>query len=92
MNDDKAKIPDMTSHEEIADFWDTHSVADYWDETEPAEFELDANARRRYLVGLDRDLLARARRLALERGLSTESMVNLLLEQRLNQLETTASG
>ncbi|MCL4804404.1 MAG: BrnA antitoxin family protein [Anaerolineae bacterium] len=88
MSDDKKRIPDMTSYEEIADFWDTHSVADYWDETEPAEFELDDNARRRYLVPLDRDLLARARRLALERGVSTESMVNLLLEQRLNQLET----
>lgn len=82
----------MNSYEEIADFWDTHSVADYWDETEPAEFELDSNARRRYLVALDRDLLVRARRLALERGLSTENMVNLLLEQRLNQLETPAAG
>lgn len=92
MNDDKERIPDMASYEEIADFWDTHSVADYWDETEPAEFELDSNARRRYFVALDRDLLGRARRLALERGLSTESMVNLLLEQRLNQLETAAAS
>ena len=92
MSDDKKSIPDMASYEEIADFWDTHSVADYWDETEPAEFELDSNARRRYLVALDRDLLARARRLALERGLSTESMVNLLLEQRLNQLETASAS
>lgn len=81
----------MTSYEEIAEFWDTHSVADYWDETEPAEFEIDPNARRRYLVALDHELLTRARRLALECGLSTESMVNLLLEQRLNQLETAAT-
>jgi hypothetical protein len=77
----------MSSYEEIAEFWDTHSVADYWDETEPAEFDIDPNARRRYLVALDHDLLARAQRLAIERGLSTESMVNLLLEQRLAQLE-----
>ncbi len=91
MNDDKERIPNLNSYDEIADFWDTHSVADYWDETEPAEFELDTNARRRYLVALDRDLLARAQRLAQERGLSTESMINLLLEQRLSQLETTAT-
>jgi hypothetical protein len=77
----------MDSYDEIADFWDTHSVADYWDETEPAEFEVDPNARRRYLVALDRELLIRTQRLALERGLSTESLVNLLLEQRLNHLE-----
>jgi len=90
MNDDKERIPEMTSYEELAEFWDAHSVADYWEATESAEFELDPNARRRYLVALDRNLLTRARRLALERGLSTESMVNLLLEQRLNQLETAS--
>jgi len=86
MTDDK-KIPTLTSYEEMADFWDAHSVADYWDETEPAEFELDPNARRRYLVAVDRDLLARTQRLAFVRGVSTESLVNLLLEQRLAQLE-----
>jgi hypothetical protein len=91
VRDDKKTIPDLSSYDEIADFWDTHSVADYWDETEPAEFEVDPNARRRYLVALDHELLTRVRRLALERGLSTESMVNLLLEQRLNQLETAAT-
>ncbi len=92
MNEEKSKIPEFTSYEEIADFWDTHSLADYWDETEPAEFELDPNARRRYLVAVDRELLARAQRIALARGLSTESLVNLLLEQRLAQLEMATQG
>ena len=87
MSEDKGKIPEFSSYEEMADFWDTHSLADYWDETEPAEFEIDPNARRRYLVALDRELLSRAQRIALSRGLSTESLVNLLLEQRLTQLE-----
>lgn len=91
MTDDKTRIPDISSYKEIAEYWDTHSLADHWDETEPAELELDSNARRRYLVALDRDLLTRDQRLAQERGLSTESMVNLLLEQRLKQLETAAA-
>lgn len=91
MNDDRNIIPEMSSYEEIAEFWDTHSVADYWDSTEPAEFEIDPNSRRRYLVSLDRVLLTRTRRLALERGLSTESLVNLLLEQRLAQLEKSVA-
>jgi hypothetical protein len=89
MSEDKGRIPEFSSYEEMADFWDTHSLADYWDQTEPAEFEIDPNARRRYLVAVDRELLARAQRMALARGLSTESLVNLLLEQRLTQLEAT---
>lgn len=87
MNGNK-EIPEMSSYEEIAGFWDTHSLAEYWDQTKPAEFKIDPNARRRYLVALDLDLLQRAQKLALVRGLSTESLVNLLLEQRLHQLET----
>ena len=78
----------MSSYEEIAEFWDTHSLADYWEQTEPADFEIDPNARRRYLVALDPELLQRVHRLAQSRGLSTESLVNLLLEQRIHQLES----
>ena len=82
------EIPEMSSYEEIADFWDTHSLADYWDQTELADFEVDAKARRRYLVALDPGLLQRIQKLAQTRGLSTESLVNLLLEQRIHQLES----
>lgn len=85
MSADK-QIPEMNSYEEIAEFWDTHSLADYWEQTEPVEFELDPQARRRYLVALDPELLQRIQKLAQVRGLSTESLVNLLLEQRLHQV------
>lgn len=84
MSDDK--IPTMESYEQIAEFWDTHSLADYWEQTEPAEFEISSNARRRYLVPVDSNILERIRRLAQVRGLSTESLTNLLLEQRLQEV------
>ena len=81
------KIPTLSSYNEVAEFWDTHSLADYWQETEPAKFEISPEARRRYLVALDPALLLRVQRMAQSRGLSTESLVNLLLEQRVHQLE-----
>ena len=89
MSDDK-KIPEMEGYEQIADFWDTHSLADYWEQTEPAEFEISPTARRRYLVAVDPGILNRIQRLARVRGLSTESLVNLLLEQRLQEVDQTA--
>ncbi len=81
------KIPEFNSYVEMAEFWDSHSLADYWDQTEPAEFEISNDVRRRYLVSVDRELLGRAQRVARTRGLSTESLINLLLEQRLHELE-----
>ena len=70
MNADKP-IPPTDSLEAIAEFWDTHSLADYWDQTEPAEFEFDP------------DVLARVRTVARQKGLQTESLINLWLEQKL---------
>jgi len=89
MSADKA-IPEMKSYEQTADFWDNHSLADYWDQTEAVEFEVAPEARRRYLVAIDPDILSRVQRLARQRGLNTESLVNLFLEQYLHQLETAA--
>ena len=86
MSKKENKIPQMDSIEEIADFWDNNSLADYWDDTEPAEFEISPNARRQYLVAIDPDLLQRLQKVAQERGLSTESLVNLFLEQHLAKL------
>ena len=83
----KDKIPHGQSYEEMAEFWDAHSLADYWDQTEHAEFELSEHAWRHYLVSVDRDLLTRAQKLARIRGISTESLVNLLLAQCLGKLE-----
>jgi len=85
MAEDK-KIPEMASYEEMAEFWDTHSLADYWDQTESAEFEVSSNLSRRYLVGVDSELFSRVRSMAHFRGINTEGLVNLLLEQRLNEI------
>lgn len=75
----------------MAEFWDTHSLADYWDQTESVELEIAAEARRRYLVPVDREVIGRVQRLAHSRGVSLESLVNLLLEQRLQEVETPST-
>lgn len=84
------RLPELSSYEEMAEFWDTHSVADYWDQTEPAEIEVSEDLRRRFLVAVDRGLLARLQKLARFRGISTESLVNLLLAKSLGELEPAA--
>lgn len=80
-------LSDLKSYSEIGDFWDTHSTADIWDEMEEVKFEFAPEARRRYLVAIDPLLLQRVQHIAHRRGLATESLINLLLEQRLHQVE-----
>ncbi len=80
-------LPESTSYEEMEEFCDTHDLGEYWDQTEPAEFEISPQARRHYLVPVDRELLLRVQHIAQIRGVTTESLVNLLLEQRVHELE-----
>jgi hypothetical protein len=70
--------------EEIADFWDTHSLADYWDQTKEVEFEV--RATRRHRVTLDPDIYARLEAQAHTRGVALETLVNLWLAERLQEL------
>ena len=84
--DERNPIPNTASYDEMAEFWDTHSLADYWDQTEPVDFEVSPQLRRRYLVGVDSELLGRVQQMARSRGIATESLVNLLLEQRLHEV------
>jgi predicted DNA binding CopG/RHH family protein len=86
MTKDK-RIPGFESYEEMAEFWDTHDLADYWEQTEPAEFEISPQARRRYLISVDRNLLLRIQKMAQIRGITTESLVNLFLEQHVHEIE-----
>ncbi|UCH95124.1 MAG: hypothetical protein JSV88_33425 [Candidatus Aminicenantes bacterium] len=86
MTKDK-RIPDFKSYEEMAEFWDTHDLVDYWEQTEPAEFEISPQARRRYLVSVDRNLLLRIQKMAQIRGITTESLVNIFLEQHVHEIE-----
>lgn len=68
---------------EIADFWSTHSLDDYWDQTHEVEFEIRATRKRR--VTLDLDIYAWIETQAHSRGVSTETLVNLWLAERLQK-------
>lgn len=81
---DRISIGTSISHshtlEELAEFWDTHDTTDY--PLNRVEFEVDIRARRHY-VAVDPDILNGLRQVAMSRGLSTESLINLWLQERL---------
>ncbi len=80
------QIPEQfATIEEAAEFWDSHDLAHYWDLTEEAEFEVNLQ-RRRYLVAVAPELAEKLAAEAHQRGLSTETLVNLWLSERLQQV------
>jgi hypothetical protein len=73
-------ISQAHSLEDLAEFWDTHDTTDY--PLNRVEFEVSATARHHF-VAVDPDILSGVRQVAHARGLSTESLVNLWLQERL---------
>jgi hypothetical protein len=77
-------ISKASTLEEIAEFWDTHSLDDYWDQTHEVEFEVTATRRRR--VTLDPEVYAGVEAEAQSRGIMPETLINLWLMDRLQEI------
>ena len=70
------------SIEEAAEFWDSHDLTDYWDVTSEAHFDVDIQ-RRVFLTALEPELAKKLIACARERGISTETLINVWLTEKL---------
>jgi len=68
--------------EEMWSFWDTHSSADFEDVMEPIEVEIDLSSSRVYCP-VAKDLVRQVRSRARQQGVSTETLINIWLQERL---------
>ena len=86
MDESKAKrdpMPNASANiEEIIEFWDMHSTADYEDETEEVSLDIDLQEEV-FTVALVPELVNLIEGQAKARGVTTETLVNLWLAERL---------
>lgn len=79
----RGPIPEsFTTIEAAAEFWDSHDVSDYEDLTKEVAVTVALN-RKRLLIAIDPDLAGKIESEAERRGLSTETLVNLWLSERI---------
>lgn len=71
------------SMDEIVNFWDTHSTADYEDEMQDVTFDIDIQEET-IAVALVPELAEVIGRAAKARGVTTETLVNLWLAEKVN--------
>ena len=79
----KDVLPDnFTSLDEFLEFWDTHSSADYEHSMETVAVEVELTSSKAYMP-VAKDLLSKVRAQARRQGVSSETLVNLWLQERL---------
>ncbi|MCP4417914.1 MAG: hypothetical protein GY805_14915 [Chloroflexi bacterium] len=84
MDENKSSISKAESYREIGDFWDAHDVTNYWEQTEAVEFEVDLESDVR-LVTLEPNLATKANKVAWEKGISLQTLLNLWVREKLDE-------
>ena len=77
-------LPDeFQSLEEAGEFWDTHSSSDYEEFMREAHFEVDLR-RHSTEVRVSDELIRDVRKIARRQGVTTETLVNLWLREKVS--------
>ncbi|MCA9998078.1 MAG: hypothetical protein KDE56_20095 [Anaerolineales bacterium] len=83
MAKNKSSISDAARYEQMGDFWDHHDFTDFDDPNLPdVAFDIQDAVR------IETELLATIEKLALVRGVSAETLINLWLQEKVHQLAT----
>lgn len=84
MPKNKSAISKASSYRGIGEFWEVHELSDFWGKTKKVKFDVDIASEVTYYP-IERDLSEKIQSLARTRGVSSDTLVNLWLEQKLNE-------
>jgi hypothetical protein len=84
MSENKSSVSEAKSYKEIGEYWDSHDLGEVWDKTEEAKFEIDLQSDVFYYA-VETSLSSKLHAIAEKKGVSTETLVNLWLEEKANQ-------
>ena len=77
-------ISKARSYAEIGEFWDQHDLSDYWSKTRKVKFDVEIESEVTYYP-VERNLSERIQSAARKRGVSSDTLVDLWLEQKIKE-------
>ena len=89
MNKNKTSISQESSYQEIGEFWSEHDLADFWEQTKSVEFDVEIEKQKRYYA-IDRKLSERIEEFVKKRGITSETLVNLWIYEKIKEEKEVA--
>ena len=80
----KDGISKIDSYREMSEYWDTHDLSDHWEKGRDVHFDVDIKSEVTYCA-LERDISERVQEVARRHGVSSDTMVNLWIQDRLQE-------
>jgi CopG antitoxin of type II toxin-antitoxin system len=91
MKRNRSSISKARSYAEIGEYWDTHDLSDVWEKTRKVKFDVVAEPEATYYP-IEKDLSEKIQSVARKQGVSSDTLVNLWLEQKIKERRTTRAG
>lgn len=77
-------LPPSKSVTELVDFFETHDMGDYWDQMPEVHFDVNIK-RRKHLVALEEDIVAKVDEIAKAKKVSSEALINTWLKEKIRK-------
>jgi hypothetical protein len=91
MNKSKSSISKARSYAAIGEYWDQHEISDAWGKTKKVKFEVVAEPEATYYP-VEKELAAKIQSVATKHGVSSDTLVNLWLEQKVKEQRSPRHG
>jgi len=91
MKKNRSSISKARSYSEIGEFWDQHDLSDYWGRTRKVKFDVVLEPEATYYP-IQKDLSERIQSEARKQGVSSDTLVNLWLEQKMKEHRSSRAG
>jgi CopG antitoxin of type II toxin-antitoxin system len=82
MKKSKSSVSKARSYTGIGEYWDKHDLSDAWAKTKKVKFQVVAEPEATYYA-IEKDLSAKIQNAAEKQGVSSDTLVNLWLAEKL---------
>ena len=83
----KTPISKASSYQDIGEFWDEHDATEVGDEAS-TDFDVNITSQRRYFP-IDSQLSLKIKEVANRHGVSQETLLNLWVQEKINQIRSS---
>jgi hypothetical protein len=91
MKKNRSSISNSRSYAEIGEFWDEHDLTDYWGKTKKVKFDVVLEPEATYYP-VSKNLSEKIQSEARKQEVSSDTLVNLWLEQKINERRSKRGG
>lgn len=80
----KSSISKTSLYKEIGEYWDTHDLSKTWGKTKRVKFDVQIQSEATYYA-IEKSLSEKVKSIAEKRGVSSNTLVNLWIQQKLQE-------